>query len=188
MLFVLKDFFLATLLPSTLATATKHVLETCHQLSETEQHPMNRDFYSPPVLTTRSIRITLLIKLLVYLQALLSSSKYSVQSEHAKDLNHRKPFWLVDTYYVRGLFTRGVQKVLSLAKKEICYNSETLSHQVKTQYLQIVDTSIKHPISGQSTTFTVVEGCIFVIVDTSSVIEDYWSSSIFSGIFQGKWK
>ncbi len=39
-------------------------------------------------------------------------------------------------------------------------------YQVKTQYLQLknmVDTSIKHPISGQSS--TVVKGCVYILFD-----------------------
>ncbi len=41
-----------------------------------------------------------------------------------------------------------------------------LLYQVKTQYLQIKtykDTSIKHPLSAQST--TVVKGCMYIMFD-----------------------
>ena len=56
-----------------------------------------------------------------------------------------------------------------------------LPSQVKTQYLQIsniVDTYIKYPISGQST--TVVKGCIWLIWQILPlVMEEYWSSANF---------
>ncbi len=63
------------------------------------------------------------------------------------------------------------------------YKRETidtfLPYQVKTQYLQtknIVDTSIKHQISGQAT--TVVKGCrpmdMFNVIDTAfSLMEEH---------------
>ncbi len=50
----------------------------------------------------------------------------------------------------------------------------TLPHQVKTQYLQIsniVDTSIKHQISGQST--TVVKGCMYIMFDMVDTVFRY---------------
>ena len=67
-----------------------------------------------------------------------------------------------------------------------------LPYQLKTQYLQIlnvVDTSIKRQISGQST--TVVKGCMYITFDTVDTSFRYWRTLIVCnffhwGIFQGK--
>ena len=56
-----------------------------------------------------------------------------------------------------------------------------MPHQIKMQYLQIyniVDTSIQHPISGQSS--SVVKGCMYICLIWQIlplVIEEYWSSA-----------
>ncbi len=48
-------------------------------------------------------------------------------------------------------------------------------------YINIVDTSIKHPISGQST--TVVKGCMYIMFDMVDIVfsypEEHWSSANF---------
>ncbi len=53
----------------------------------------------------------------------------------------------------------------------------TISYKVKRQYVQIsniIDTSIKHPISCQP-----VKGCMFDMVDTALSYYEHWSSANF---------